>query len=157
MNVMVQQASEADIALFANKAEGDKKKKDEAEMKHIDKELDELIPTGSIISKISGTEDIPDDDRNIGLESNKYGATLVKISCIYTYCIAKIGNRISLKNTKEVVDNYSHTQTKYSNESFNIIDNVIHSKKKSTTQYNPVSYGALILAINAKYLRELVR
>ena len=85
------------------------------------------------------------------MKYNKYGARLAKINFIDTYCIDKIGNRISLKNTKEVVGNYYPTQTKYSKKCFNIIDNAIHSKKQITTQYNPVSCGALILAINAKF------
>ena len=56
---MVQQASEDAIALFVNKSRAAKKIKSEAEMNNIDKELDDLILTGSVIIAISGMEDIP--------------------------------------------------------------------------------------------------
>ena len=45
-----------------------------------------------------------------------------------------------------MVGNYSFTQTKYSNECFNIIYNEIHSDK-NTTQYTPVLYEYLTLEI----------
>ena len=49
-----------------------------------------------------------------------------------------------------MVENYSRTQTKYSNKLFNILDNVRHSSKQKTTQYTPVLYGTLILSIKVK-------
>ena len=76
MNFMVQQASEDAIALFVNKSRAAKKIKSEAEMNNIDKELDDLILTGSVIIAISGMEDIPANTWNFGLEYNRYGAGL---------------------------------------------------------------------------------
>ena len=140
MNATVHQERKAAIASFVKKAKAAKKRKAEAKMNHNDKDLDDMSLTGYVISAIYGMKDIPDDGWNISLESNKYGAGLAKIICIDTYRINKIMNRRIIRDTKYVVGNYSQTQTKYSNEWFNIIENEIHSKKKKTTQYTPVLY-----------------
>ena len=70
-------------------------------MKKVDQEIDDLSLAGSIISAISGMEDITSNTLNIGLESNKYGDVLAKSSFVYKYCINKIGksrsNKISNK------------------------------------------------------------
>ena len=99
-------------------------------MNNIDEELEYMSLTGSIISTISGMEDPPVDVWNIDLEYDKYGSRLAKIHCIDIYFIIKIRNSRITKTFKEVVDNYSCTHNKYSNECFKIIDNAIHLKKK---------------------------
>ena len=69
---------------------------------------------------------------------------------MYTYCIYGIRNKRIIKNIKEVVGNYSLTKTKYFNQCFNILENTRHFKKQNTTQYTPVLYGTIILAIRVK-------
>ena len=49
-----------------------------------------------------------------------------------------------------MIDNCPHTQTKYSNECFNIIENARHPKKQKTTQYTLLLYGTFVLAIKVK-------
>ena len=61
MNFMVQQSIEANIASFIKKYKADNKSKVGAKMNHIYKELDNLSLSGSVISAISGMEDIPDN------------------------------------------------------------------------------------------------
>ena len=56
----------------------------------------------------------------------------------------------SIKNITEVVGNYSHTENKYSNKYFNILENERHSRKKKTTWYTLVLYGTIILEIRIK-------
>ena len=56
-----------------------------------------------------------------------------------------------------MVGNYSRTQSKYSYDCFNILDNSIRSKKQKTIQYTPVLYGTLILSLKVKYLQEVVK
>ena len=103
-------------------------------MNNIYEELYDLSLMGSVISTISGMEDIPSDAWNIELESNKYGARLSKSNCKYTDCIDKIRNRMSIKKIKAVVGNYSITKNKYSNECFNILENARHPKKQKNYQ-----------------------
>ena len=91
-----------------------------------------------------------------GLESESYGSGLSKIHCIDIDFISKTRNERSTKNNKEVVDNYSFTHTKYSNELFNIIENKRHFKKQRSIQYTIVLYKTLILAIKVKYLQEVI-
>ena len=152
MNAMVQQASEAAISFFVKKAKAANKSKAESKLNHIDKELDDLSFICSVISIIDGMEYIPDYDWNIGPGSDQYGSGLANLSCIDTYFRNKIRNRRSIKNTKEVVGNYSHTQTKYSNECFTILDNLRHSEKKKTTQYTSLLYWTNILSIKVQIL-----
>ena len=54
----------------------------------------------------------PVDAWKIGLEYNKYGAGLTKSNSIGTDYMNWFRNKISLKNIKEVIGNYSLTQTK---------------------------------------------
>ena len=116
MNAAVQQSSEAAIVLFVKKYKSAKKRKEKSEINKINKEIDDLSLTGFVISTITSMEVIPVDSSNIGLGSDKHGAGLAKTSHINKYCVNVIRNRRSIKNIKEVVDNYSRTQTKYSNE-----------------------------------------
>ena len=150
MNAMVQKSSKAIISLFIKKYKGDNKRNSEAEMNNIKKEIYDLSLTGSVISTIYGTEDIISDTWNIELGYNKYVSGLVNINCVDIYCINKIGNIRGIKNIKQVVVNYYRIQTKYSNECFNILDNVIYFKKNNITQYTLVLYETLILAIKVK-------
>ena len=127
MNYVVQQAIEADIYSFFKKAKSTKKKNAEAKINDIREELDYLSFTGSVISAITSMEYIPVNAWNIGLEYNNYGAGLDKINHMDTDCINIIINRRIITNIKEVVGNYSFTQTKYSNGCFNVIDNARYS------------------------------
>ena len=136
---MVQKSKESEIDLSVKKVKYVKKRTLEAKTNNIDKELKDMIITGSIIIAIYGMEYPPANAWNIGLESDKYGAILAEIHFIDTAFIREIINSWSTKNIKEVLDNYSCTHIKYPNEYFKIIENAIHLKKQKTIQYTTVN------------------